>query len=109
MAMTQEKNYCPVAVASMVLSSKWDLILVHSLLDHPMRFSEMKRKISNSFPGELTASSLSRVLRRLESSGLVLKEMTEGCSHPTYSLTQKGKDLEPVLDELYRWGQKYIQ
>ena len=104
----RDKKYCPVAIASMTLSSKWDLVIIHSLLSHSSRFSELKRKISGSFPGELTASSLTRVLRRLESSGLVVKESVKGSVYPMYGLSQKGKDLQPVLNELYKWGEKHI-
>lgn len=51
---------------------------------------------------------LSQRLRELEAEGLVERRVVPGAPvRVTYSLTAKGRDLDPALRELRAWGQRW--
>ncbi len=111
MAQIEEKtDYCPLAMASLLLSSKWDLIIISNLITGPKHFQELKKLISMGIEGEITPASLSRVLKRLQESNLVEREVILKDLEPVeilYHATPMAKDLQPVLEELRKWGDKY--
>jgi DNA-binding HxlR family transcriptional regulator len=100
---------CPLATASIVLSSKWDLIVIYNLLDGEKHFSELKSLISQGLERPMTASSLSRILKKLEKEGIVIRSVDTSSRNVeiTYALTNKGADLKDVINSLKKWGQKY--
>ncbi len=105
-----EHAYCPLAMASLLLSSKWDLIIISNLMTGPKHFQELKNMISQGIEGSITPASLSRVLKRLQEEGLIERQVKVKEFAPVeimYGLTQMGEDLRPVLDELRKWGEKY--
>lgn len=115
--MTQQKiddeteDLCPLSEAALLLNSKWDLVVVHNLIDGPKRFSELKEKISSGLEKPLTSSSLTRILRKLELEEIINREInaTKGESvEIKYKLTQKGIDLDTTISELKKWGMKYL-
>jgi DNA-binding HxlR family transcriptional regulator len=46
-------------------------------------------------------------LRQLEHEGIVTREQLPGRREVWYELTEKGRDLAPVLEALVAWGLKY--
>ena len=104
-------DLCPLAEAALLLSSKWDLIIIHNLFAGALHFSELKDKISNSLPKPVTSSSLTRILRKLEGFGLINRIVKSPVGNPIeilYELTEKGMDLRAVIKELKGWGEKYL-
>lgn len=68
------------------------------------RFNELKRKIKG-----ITNIMLTKSLRELEENNLVIRKQYNTIpSKVEYSLSQRGKDLLPVLNELNSWGEKQI-
>ena len=103
-------NECPLSLAALFLSSKWDLVVIYNLLERPLRFSELRERISKGLRKDLTPSSLTRILRKLEVDGIIEKTVTTSLGEGvevTYGLTTQGKDLEPTLRELRIWGLRY--
>lgn len=97
------KVIMPVRDALDILSGKWKLPILISLMYGNKRFSEMARDI----PG-ITDKMLSKELRDLESNELVRRTVYD--SVPViveYSMTAYGKTLEGLIDELYAWGSKH--
>ncbi|MHA2031195.1 MAG: winged helix-turn-helix transcriptional regulator, partial [Candidatus Kariarchaeaceae archaeon] len=106
---TEEKD-CPLSRASLLLSSKWDLIVIHNIENGVMRFSELKEKISLGIEKSVTASSLSRILKRLEINNLIKRNVKSQIGESieiSYELTEQGRDLKPVIIKLQEWGKKY--
>jgi DNA-binding HxlR family transcriptional regulator len=86
------------AVAS--VGDRWTLLLVHALLDGPLRFGELADAVSGVAPNILT-----RRLRHLEHEGLVVA--TPYSRRPlrvTYELTATGRELAGALTLLSEWG-----
>ena len=93
---------CAVACTAEIIGSKWTAIVVHDLSGGPRRFSELER----SCPG-ISPRTLSDRLRGLEREGIVVRR--EGASsRGSYELTQKGKDLLPVIEAMRSFGHAWL-
>ena len=79
------------------------MIVVRDLLLGKHRYSEFL-----AGPERITTNILADRLRRLEEEGLIQREAYQ--EHPVrfdYTLTQKGRDLGPLMQEMIAWAQKY--
>ena len=93
---------CAVACTAEIIGSKWTALVVHDLSEGPRRFSELER----SCPG-ISPRTLSDRLRGLEREGIVVRR--EGASsRGSYELTQKGKDLLPVIEAMRGFGHAWL-
>ena len=95
---------CPIAFALDIFGDKWSLIILRDMLfkgkRHYGEFLTSTEKISTNI--------LANRLEKLESEGLIDKTQdTENLSRFVYSLTDKGKDLLPLLLEMVKWSVKY--
>lgn len=94
---------CTVEAAMEVLGGKWKLVILRHLLTDTRRFGELRRAISGITPRMLT-----RQLRELESDGLVLRTVyPQVPSKVEYSVTETGKSLHDITDQLEAWGRWY--
>ncbi len=95
---------CCVDAAMHVIEGRWKCTILCMLAkDGPMRFSELQRGI-----GGITSRMLSKQLRELEADGMVAREVADDRKlKVTYSLTEKGESVRPVLGELARWGRDH--
>jgi DNA-binding HxlR family transcriptional regulator len=95
---------CPVVSTLSLISGKWKPMVIHSLIDKPMRFGKLKNLMS-----PISQKVLTEQLRELESSHIVQRDVFDGkVLNVTYSLTDYGNSLVPVLDALYLWGEKNV-
>jgi DNA-binding HxlR family transcriptional regulator len=95
-------HFCLAARTLETVGDRWSLLIVRDLLAGPRRFGELRRLLTN-----VTAKWLSIRLRQLEESGIVTREQQPGRREVWYELTEKGRELAPVLDALMGWGLKY--
>ena len=97
----QPKEVCPHFHAAIELIGKrWSGAILGALADGPLRFAELIRSV----PG-LSDRLLSERLRELEANGLVERVVDEdGPVKVTYSLTELGAELAPILVDLRRWA-----
>lgn len=85
-----------------LISGKYKMIILYWLSEYKpaVRFNELQKCISN-----ISYKTLSMNLKALEADGLVLrKEYPQIPPKVEYSLSQRGKSLIPILDEMCRWG-----
>ena len=89
-----------------LISGKHKMVILYCLMEYePVRFNEMKRYMKS-----ITDKTLSSNLKELESYGLILrKEFPQIPPKVEYSLTERGKSLMKVLDQLCVWGEKNRQ
>ncbi|HEY1165333.1 MAG TPA: helix-turn-helix domain-containing protein [Chitinophaga sp.] len=86
-----------------VLSGKWKLPILGSLLKGSKRFTEMQRHI----PG-ITPRMLSKELKDLEMNGMVKRIVYSTLPVSVeYVLTPSGDSLAEVLDKMIEWGLKH--
>ena len=95
---------CPMEATLDLIGGKWKGVILFRLSEGTKRFNELHRLLQR-----VTPRSLTRQLRELEADGLVHREVyAEVPPRVEYSLTDKGRTLEPVLDELINWGQAHV-
>lgn len=95
---------CPVEAALERIGGKWKGIALYHLLEGTKRYSELRRDIGN-----VTQRMLTKQLRELEKDGLVVRTVYPVVPpHVEYSLSEKGRTLEPVLLALRDWGTDYV-
>ena len=100
----QESTYCPIYEAIQLLQGKWTLHIIHSLLQGPCGFNELSRSVGGCNP-----ATLAQRLDHLESLGLVHKEILSVMPpRTTYELTPAGVELQGVIGEIARWGEKHL-
>src|SRR5919201_1296214 len=95
-------HFCLAARTLETIGDRWSLLIVRDLLPGPRRFGELRRLLTN-----VTAKWLTIRLRQLEDEGIVKREQKPGRREVWYELTEKGRDLAPVLEALVAWGLKY--
>jgi DNA-binding HxlR family transcriptional regulator len=86
------------------LGRKWHLRIVYRLLaDGPMGFSALKDEVAG-----VSSKMLSESLTRLEEEELVDREIvSDRPVRVEYSLTERGRALEPVVSSVVTWGAEY--
>jgi len=91
---------CGIARALDIVGERWALLVVRELVLGPKRFTDLRTHL----PG-IATDVLSQRLRQLEQAG-VLRQMTlpPPAAAQVYELTDRGRELEPVLHALGRWG-----
>jgi len=103
--MAVKRNYgdsCGIARALDVVGERWALLVVRELLLGPKRFTDLRAGLPRIGPDMLAAR-----LRELEDVGLVVQRpLPPPAARTVYELTQDGRELEPVLHALGRWGSR---
>lgn len=89
--------------AMQLLSKRWVGLILFDLLKGKKRFSEMEADLPIS--GRL----LSDRLKMLEQEGIVERNIySEFPVRIEYSLSTKGKALEPVIQEIQHWAEDWV-
>ncbi len=92
-----------IASAMEIIGNKWTALILRDLCDSPRRFGELEKSV-----GSINPRTLSQRLDDLEQHGIVTKRSyAEVPPRIEYTLTQKGRDLVPVLKQMAAWGEKY--
>lgn len=98
-------QYCSVAKALDVVGDRWTLLIVRELL---IRGGCRYTDLANGLPG-IATNLLTERLRELENAGLVRREAAPPPVATTlYHLTEDGRELEPAIRALGRWGVRFM-
>lgn len=86
-----------------LISGKYKMVILYCLMEFEIvRFNELKRYLKT-----VTDKTLSNHLKELESDGLIIrKEYPQIPPKVEYSLSDRGKSLMDVLEQLCIWGEK---
>src|SRR5258706_120419 len=103
--MTDRRSYgdpCGIARALDLVGERWALLVVRELVLGPKRFTDLR----DGLPG-LSPDVLTERLRDLEQAGIVRRRtLAPPAGSRVYELTGWGRELEPVLVALGRWGSR---
>ncbi len=95
---------CAVEATVSLIYGKWKCVILNLLLSGTMRFSELRRRIPDVTPRMMTNQ-----LRELEADGLVVRTVyAEVPPRVEYSLSELGRTLEPVIEQLRAWGRDHM-
>ncbi|MBY0098847.1 winged helix-turn-helix transcriptional regulator [Mesobacillus maritimus] len=96
---------CPRFEKAMsMLSQRWTGLVIYQLLTGPKRFCTLESSMG------ISGRVLSERLKDLETQGIVKREVyPETPVRIEYSLTDKGLALEPLMKEIEKWSQDWIE
>jgi DNA-binding HxlR family transcriptional regulator len=86
-----------------LVGDKWTLLIIRDLLSGPRRFVELQRVL----PGISTEQLRSRLNRMVADGMLTRQRYREVPPRVDYELTERARELAPVLGELARWGYEW--
>lgn len=100
----ENNERCALQEILEVIGGKWSMSIIYALFTGTKRFSELERLIP-----KINTRMLVKELKNMEKNGIV-KRKVFATVPPTveYTLTEKGKKLEPSISELYKWGVEYV-
>lgn len=92
-----------IAAAMRVIGNKWTALILRDLFEGPKRFCELEKSV-----GHINPRTLSQRLDDLEAEGIITKQsFAEVPPRIEYTLTSKGRDLQPILKQMAAWGNKH--
>jgi DNA-binding HxlR family transcriptional regulator len=96
---------CPVTATAEILAGKWTILLIRDLAEGRCRFCELERSLEGISP-----RTLSLRLRALEEQGVLeRKTFPEVPPRVEYSLTEKGRALVPIIEDMRTYGRSWLQ
>ncbi|MGD0953179.1 MAG: helix-turn-helix domain-containing protein [Methanotrichaceae archaeon] len=104
-APKEHKYDWPIDATLDVIGGKWKPLIIYALNDETLRFSQLLDRLQP----RITQRMLTKQLRQLEEDGLVTRKVyTQVPPKVEYSLTEMGKSLMPILDQLCEWGSEHM-
>jgi DNA-binding HxlR family transcriptional regulator len=95
--------HCSVARALSVIGDRWTLLVLREAFLRTRRFEDFQRHLG------VTRHLLAGRLRKLVNAGILERvPYQEKPSRYEYRLTEKGRDLYPVIVSLLRWGDRWM-
>lgn len=92
-----------IASAMEIIGNKWTALILRDLSAGSKRFCELENSV-----GTINPRTLSQRLDDLEAHGIITKQaFAEVPPRTEYTLTPKGTDLIPVLEQMAAWGEKH--
>jgi DNA-binding HxlR family transcriptional regulator len=96
---------CPIQFVVDLLDNKWSILLLRQLFGGSRRTHELLAAL----PG-ISTKTLTQRLRELEAHGLVDRHIyAEIPPRVEYSLTAKGRQLQPVMAALHQVGSQWLE
>ncbi|MGC2173828.1 MAG: helix-turn-helix domain-containing protein [Acidimicrobiales bacterium] len=95
-------QFCPVSKAAELICQRWTLLILRELLVGSTRFNEIRRGVPTCSP-----TLLSKRLKELDRAGII--ERVVDNHEITYSLTEAGQELLPIVLGLGEWGQRWVR
>ena len=94
---------CPIARALDAVGDWWSLLIVRDAMLGARRFGAFQESLA------ISRNILTQRLRALVEHGVLqLTPASDGGAFMEYTLTQKGRDLFPVIVALRQWGEKHL-
>lgn len=94
---------CPVTDAWKIIGKPWRIVIIARLLNGAKTYSDLLWTMKG-----ISSRTLCKALRELEKENLIEVKF-EGGKKKYYTLTQKGRELENVIEHLRKWGEKWLR
>lgn len=96
-------QFCPVAMASEIICSRWTVLVLREMLCGSTRFNDLRRGVPRMSP-----ALLSKRLKELERAGVVVAAPNQK-GVVEYRLSAAGEDLRPIVLGMGNWGQRWVE
>jgi len=94
------KNALSIKDALEALEGRWKLLILFALSTGKKRFGQLSKEVSG-----ITDKTLSKELKNLEANKLITRNVYDTFPLTVeYDITEHGKSLEKVMEELHFWG-----
>lgn len=101
--VTVTKSVGCINAATEIIGDKWTpLLLRYFINEETVRFCQLQDLVGGINPRTLSARLLS-----LEQSSIIKKVLSDSANRCDYTLTKKGRDLLPILQDMQKWSDKY--
>jgi DNA-binding HxlR family transcriptional regulator len=97
-------QFCPLAMATEVLCTRWTMLILRELCAGSTRFNELRKGVPLMSP-----TLLSKRLRELEKCGVIQRVRTAESGAFDYRLTAAGQDLQSIVFGMGTWGQRWVE
>src|SRR5258707_9740615 len=97
-------QFCALARAAELIGERWTLLIIRELLLGPKRFSDLQDHLDGMSPTLLTA----RLTDLIESNLVRRVRLPRPINAQLYELTEIGRELQPAIRELIRWGGRFL-
>lgn len=102
--MKPKNNGCAVEKTIKIIGSKWTLLILHNIIEGNNRFGQLHRQLSG-----ISTKTLSVRLQEMEKEGIISRTVyAEIPLHVEYFVTEKGKSLKGIIDQMAQWGTRVI-
>ncbi len=99
------RSPCPIANALDILGDKWTLLIIRDAFSGKKMYGDFQAS-----PENIPTNILAERLKRLVEYGILKKESYQLRSvRYAYLLTDKGRQLGPILKEIIHWGMQNIK
>lgn len=100
-----ETTKCPVTATLSLIGGKWKPLILFHLATDARRFGELDVRIP-----AISRKVLTEQLKELEKDGLLTRhQYAELPPRVEYALTERGKSLSAIFDQMAAWGETYLK
>jgi DNA-binding HxlR family transcriptional regulator len=96
---------CAVGAAVEMIGEKWTFLVLREAFSGVRRFADMQRR--TQAPRQVLSDRLSRLVHEGLLRRVPYQEPGQRARHE-YRLTDKGRDLYPIMVALMHWGDEYV-
>jgi DNA-binding HxlR family transcriptional regulator len=94
---------CPVARTLEAIGDRWSLMIIRDAFDDIRRFSEFQKSLG------VAKNILASRLKTLVEVGVFdVRPASDGSAYKEYVLTEKGREIFPVVVSLRQWGERFL-
>ncbi|MBA4492907.1 winged helix-turn-helix transcriptional regulator [Paenactinomyces guangxiensis] len=99
-------HLCPKFEAAFeLLGKRWTGLIIRVLLTGPKRFKELSEAIPH-----MSDRMLTERIKELEAAGILTRHVyPETPVRIEYELTEKGKSIEGIMNEVQKWAEKWVE
>ncbi|WP_339482090.1 MULTISPECIES: winged helix-turn-helix transcriptional regulator [unclassified Pseudomonas] len=98
-----QNSECPVARTLDVIGDRWSLMIIRDAFDDIRRFSEFQKSLG------VAKNILASRLKALVEVGVFdVRPASDGSAYKEYVLTDKGREIFPVVVSLRQWGERFL-
>ncbi|SEI46285.1 helix-turn-helix domain-containing protein [Pseudomonas sp. NFACC07-1] len=98
-----QNSECPVARTLDVIGDRWSLMIIRDAFDDIRRFSEFQKSLG------VAKNILASRLKALVEAGVFdIRPASDGSAYKEYVLTDKGREIFPVVVSLRQWGERFL-